>query len=340
MLYPYLQEINIEGFTHEDWGPLTLIPVQIFEQWTHLRYLSVACSLTAPVLNHLSQLTSLETLHMLASSSLEIPLRPVPGIDFLELQELHLIADNFGDVLPLMRWIRLPRLREVRIHTGIAYSPASEVEELISLVARSKLLHEVNLITEQLFNAEDPPPRAVLARSALEPLLGLKELSKVNLQCNLAMTLDDEIVGMMARAWPRLKFLILISRIEPPTRSGATLAALIPLVVHCPQLVAVFLPLDAVVPEEFQRMDLRAQSPERDWKMLEIRYWTDIPDVPVASRFLTELFPSIHAPFKFIVKRINPLNITFPGCEDLITHVERLGRANEAQRALADAHNL
>ncbi len=52
VLYPYLEEIELDGFTHKGWEPATLIPTQIFEQWTHIRCLWIPCSLSAQALIH------------------------------------------------------------------------------------------------------------------------------------------------------------------------------------------------------------------------------------------------------------------------------------------------
>ena len=76
-------------------------------------------------------------------------------------------------------------------------------------------------------------------------------------------------------------------------------------------------------------MDLRARSTDRKWKILEIRYWADVPDFRVAAKFLTELLPTMHNAFYF--QRVKFLLGELLGWEDFESEVKRLGKAYDAQ---------
>lgn len=199
-----------------------------------------------------------------------------------------------------MRWIHFPRLNEIEVNAFPNFT-ALQMEEFISLASRSKLLHTIDLDESGDFTGTYPI--IVLERSSFEPLLNLENLSILRFQSNFIMNLDDKLIGDMARAWPHLTELVLVPWLEPPTRPATTLAALIPLLTHCPRLVTLDLSLDAVVPEQFQRMEQCERGSEREWRKFELRHWVDVPDVQVASKFLAELLPTIYATLE--TERVN-----------------------------------
>lgn len=332
VLYPRLRTIKIFGFAHKDLGPLTLIPTHIFEQMAYLRYLTVSYTLTTQVL---SRLTSLRALNMPVHPSLETSLSRSPKIVFPELHKLHLSGHHLGDTLPFMRCIHLPSLKRISFGARFPFSAVSQVEEMILLVSRFKTLREI-VLSSAPDTRTDLPVFIILPKTTFNPLLSLGNVTEVSLRVALALDRDDETIEAMARAWPHLKRLELTQRVESPTKSLATLAALVPLITHCPHLVSLEIPLDAVVPEQFQLKDLRARSSDRKWRSFTIRYRESVPDIELAAKFLSDLLPTVHTVFKASSGKLRQTSQDFPESAswiELVFNVQSLGKAYDAQRA-------
>ncbi|KAJ3477262.1 hypothetical protein NLI96_g10590 [Meripilus lineatus] len=220
---------------------------------------------------------------------------------FPTLEILHLDPENFGDVLPFIRWVRLPQLRDFRVFNKTAFSNGSHLEELLSHLSAFKLLSDVTILA--IPNIFGPSPLNTLTATSFAPLLDLHSLSVLDVNPNMAIDLDDDVLAAMATAWPRIKVLSIVPSLELPTKPRATLGALIPLVTQCPLLCSVALPLDLLIPEKYIRCDMRTYRSNRKWAAFDIWYWSDVvADNWIMADFLCELLPTVHNAFS--VRRV------------------------------------
>lgn len=81
----------------------------------------------------------------------------------------------------------------------------------------------------------------------LRPLLSFVNLRKMVIRSCHRFKLDNDFVGAMAKAWPHLRILQLGSYGSWGGQSNVTLAGLVPLVQHCPDLSRLGLVIDATV---------------------------------------------------------------------------------------------
>ncbi len=70
-----------------------------------------------------------------------------------------------------------------------------------------------------------------------------------------------------------------------------------------------------------------AYRTDREWKAFEIRYWTELPDVQAACKFLTVLLPTVHTIFAVSMFRFLPLS----NWQTLSGLVKRLGQIYDTQ---------
>ncbi|TRM58892.1 hypothetical protein BD626DRAFT_510031 [Schizophyllum amplum] len=91
----------------------------------------------------------------------------------------------------------------------------------------------------------------------LTPLSRFPNLVNVNICGPAESDLDDAAYAQLARWWPRLESLSIVTHIRHSDRRPCTLMALVPFAMHCPDLSQLTLPITAaIVPSVEPSIDL------------------------------------------------------------------------------------
>lgn len=127
----------------------------------------------------------------------------------------------------------------------------------------------------------------ILSRDTLQPLVFFHNLRELSIDLKNPMSLNDQELVDLARAWPLLRFLRIVSGSATSTHH-LTLRALLMLVVACPKLESVGLCVDAVqVPKR------RADRGIRSVVLKELDFpGSPIDDAELVAKFLLRHFPS------------------------------------------------
>ncbi|KAI6125395.1 hypothetical protein EDD16DRAFT_1517193 [Pisolithus croceorrhizus] len=199
----------------------------------------------------LASLAQIKTLQRLAID-FHAPLGSPPPLANDAFAGLRYLKTNITSLelsLRLFQWIRLSELRDLNLHTtDFARNDYSEdLEELLTLIP----LHSPFLETIRI-NLGSAPPRQprhwVLTKSILTPYLSLHNLKPSR---NYSPQLTDDDLAHMAQSWPLLKELHLKTYTcgwALPT--GLSLAGIMALIYHCPDIEGFSLVFNAVgIPE-------------------------------------------------------------------------------------------
>ncbi|KAF8554947.1 hypothetical protein OG21DRAFT_1603156 [Imleria badia] len=135
------------------------------------------------------------------------------------------------------------------------------------------------------FELQDNP--YIISHDTLRPLVFFHNLRELSIDLMNHISLNDEELVDLARGWPLLHFLHLVSGDGPPAKH-LTLQVLVSLVVTCPELERVDLDLDArVVPTTGVGVGVRSTI------VKELNFQeSPIDDPRLVAEFLSQHFPS------------------------------------------------
>ncbi|KAJ8495086.1 hypothetical protein ONZ51_g1908 [Trametes cubensis] len=243
-------------------GPVDPVVSRSISQLDHLETVDMALPLFEDALIHIATLPGLSVAkvfipripsihdHLL---SLDLPL--FPSLSVLQLSAIGL-EESFAH---LMRLTASTQLTEVHLCTAHD-PPAPMLREFLDILSNGPsrdILSAVSIFSPlpssiplMLSLSALPPldrPECFLDASVLEPLFSCPELTELELN-SFFIKLDDELIRLLATAFPRLQSL----RLMPPYNAGriseVTLEGLLPLFRHCPDLTHLAVPVNASAP--------------------------------------------------------------------------------------------
>ncbi|KAL1950545.1 hypothetical protein VTO73DRAFT_5669 [Trametes versicolor] len=253
------------------------------------------------------------------------------GPPFPALRELEIAVPTLALPTDLLRFFQSPRLAKLTI-TALAYVPRSQVLPFFLAITRMRAqehLRELHVKVERLRPTarltEDvqslPWP---IGKETLAPLLLLPGLEVLGLNLRCRFDVDDELLELLARSWPRLECLSfrptsptslgLPEAPEPPLvsdaplmmldgnpamtwpRPRATLFGLRAFAQHCPQMRQVALEVDAdmsrVLPSRLETCARPQYVPNGTLHLLSVGL-SPIGDPYAVAAFLSDVFPAV-----------------------------------------------
>lgn len=268
----------------------------------HLETLDIALPLFDDALLHLAALPGLSVakIHLPRTPEVHDRLLATTSPIFPSITSLHISAVRLEPSVPhLIRLIASEQLSEVRLSTAHD-PPAAAVRDYLAALSACPSMNFLSAVTissplpssiplMMSLNALPPldRPEFILDASVFEPLFVCSELTELEVSSFLLQP-DDELLRLLANAFPRLQSL----RLSPPYNAGsvseATLAGLLPLLRHCPDLTHLAVPLDATRPPPEDTEYLPLGSAESQLVTL------DVGDSPIAAPDEVAAFLSAH----------------------------------------------
>ncbi|KAJ7613396.1 hypothetical protein FB45DRAFT_842767 [Roridomyces roridus] len=296
---PRLQEVTIRCSELEPSPQLqafSFVAIHLKE----LRSLNVPC-LDGPSLDHLSGLASLEFMALVRQPVFDIPSVPAR----IQAEDCHVHGEmmmniSLSDTRAVSEVLSRFQARSVRML--IIELPrdtrAAVFLECCSVVVAQCRGHPPSSLTircetfPKIMHTADQIAVYKVPVALLSPLFIFENLTSVYLAAPVGFDLDDDSVASLARAWPRIHYLSLVSSMSKNVPSRATLLALLSFAKHCPFLSSLTLSLDAkVVPTIASGPD----TPRPQQRALSSLVVCDSPiDSPLAvAVFLSSLFPRL-----------------------------------------------
>ncbi|KAJ7614436.1 hypothetical protein FB45DRAFT_802342 [Roridomyces roridus] len=290
---PRLQEVTIRCSELEPSPQLQAFSF-VAMHLKELRTLNVPC-LDGPSLDHLSSLASLEFMALVRQPVFDIPSVPariqaedrhVPGemmmnISLSDTRAVSEALSRFQARSVRMLIIELPRDTPATVFLECCSVVAAQCRGRppSSLTIRCKSFPKITHTADQI--AVYKVPAALLS-----PLFIFENLTSVHLAAPVGFDLDDDSVGSLARAWPRIHYLSLVSSMSKTVRSHATLLALLSFAEHCPFLSSLTLSLDAKV------VPTIASGPDTPRPQQRALYSLVVYDSPIDSPLAVAVFLS------------------------------------------------
>jgi hypothetical protein len=195
---------------------------------------------------HLSRLPSLERLFI---GDIDIPLYTTNDGRFPKLAEWSFSAPSLSSCTASLEAMALCPFTCLLIECNINVEPMSQVLELtkaISCHRSHSSLTAVHLtwISSTQNDCPNPDGTYLSLPDALYPLFSLPSLEEVYISSKRVRDLDDSWIAQAALAWPLLDSFALPSRPRPLV-PRITLAGLVPLIKHCPNLCNIYMQIDA-----------------------------------------------------------------------------------------------
>ncbi|KAF8079317.1 hypothetical protein FPV67DRAFT_1776330 [Lyophyllum atratum] len=215
MLIPFICDLN------------NLQTLMIPREWTA----------TPNLIHHLGNLTGFHSCRniFIDSSMTRLQIRELFDTSdsgrFSELRYLHLRTSTPDQAADIVQSLQLP-LVELCIEFGqLEFQPPTSVPRLIESFVNHNCISSLTSLALRLSLPFMPAPDSC---NNFKPLFLLKALRIFYLEWETNLPFDDDWLADAAMAWPYLNRLILYAmENKPPV---ATLAGLVPLIRHCPQL--------------------------------------------------------------------------------------------------------
>ncbi|KAJ7121986.1 hypothetical protein C8R43DRAFT_1032749 [Mycena crocata] len=245
--------------THVEFDPLITSSPMVTEaiytaicSWNHLEKLKFG-TLNLPSLLHLARLPNLQCLQLHRFPPDAVTLNEFQaqvvntGPIFVALRELSAYSEpvnNFTSFLDVIDPDALDKL-DLLIESPIVSEQWQALTTSLALKS-SKTLTKLSLKEEFSYDHDIPDSlERMLTSESLIALLSFANLTEISIIAGYGIDLDDTFLAKMATSWPRLQKLDLSPRCQPARYvPQITLAGLIPLAQHCPQLASLALVLD------------------------------------------------------------------------------------------------
>ncbi|OJT13953.1 hypothetical protein TRAPUB_9492 [Trametes pubescens] len=243
-------------------GPVDRVVSHSVANLHHLETVDLALPLFDDALLHLAALPGLSVakIHLPRTPEVHDRLLATTSPIFPSITSLHISAVRLEPSVPhLIRLITSEQLSEVRLCTAHD-SPATAVRDYLAALSACPSMNALSAVTissplpssiplMMSLNALPPldRPEFVLDASVFEPLFVCSELTELEVSSFLLQP-DDELLRLLANAFPRLQSLRLLPPYNAGSVSEATLAGLLPLLRHCPDLAHLAVLVDASGP--------------------------------------------------------------------------------------------
>ncbi|KAI0352219.1 hypothetical protein OH77DRAFT_1498095 [Trametes cingulata] len=259
---PLLTHLSVQ--CRSSMRPLDRVVSRAISRLQHLETIDLGLPLLDDALLHLATLPTLSVAKVFIPRipQLHDRLLSVCSPLFPSISVLHISAVCLEpSITHLIRQCSSEQLTEVRVST--AHDPtAVDAREFLAALGSSaskEVLSSVSLtfplpssIPLMLSLHAIPPqerPGYLLDASVFRPLLACSELTELEVS-SFYLKLDNELVSLLANAFPRLQSL----RLLPPYNAGrvseVTLEGLLPLFIQCPEMTHLAVPVDASRPLE------------------------------------------------------------------------------------------
>ncbi len=261
-------------------------------------------------ITQLSKLNTLQKVSIKADAEKTTQLlgvaRSTSGTFFSSLRLLSLHSDTLA---LCEEWLHAIRSSALDSLTCIVDEPPTTAELhgfLTRLAASSHRLHSGKLAQLRLVSRKAAPRPSSLHHvtpATLEPLLPLA-LTALQLEPGCPVDVDDAFLERAARAWPRLRTLELAAELRRYTGAPrVTLAGLLPLAQHCPDLSTLGLPFVADAGAFQQRFDAGDRPTDGVSFGLEVPFTLGVggsiinqaTDTFLLAGVLSDLCPSLRA---------------------------------------------
>ncbi|KAH7911894.1 hypothetical protein BJ138DRAFT_858802, partial [Hygrophoropsis aurantiaca] len=243
---PHLRRIKLSGSMRLK-VKKTIHATSAYEVLCKIPFLeTILCSevvMSAKILSHIACLSSLKEV------DLTLPVYPLEEIEsnrntFPALQKLILSSSTPRSCLQLLESVTSPSLETIHIRASSMFS--EEVSRKIyAVLSPFKSLTHITILQ---YPSGDPPRGYGVYPDLLNPLLNLHNLQHLRMCSESMYSVDDEVLGQMASAWPRLEVLDLWQPKEWPAVPRTTLPGIIPLLRCCPKLHFLGMVFDATQP--------------------------------------------------------------------------------------------
>jgi hypothetical protein len=254
--------------------------------WNGLESL-LASLLTGHAVTHLSTLASLRKL----SFQLDEDFRTQPGasqiLPFSSLQDLSIHTSRASTLPPFIARMRTRMVTRI----SLLINKASTSDWGVLMYALQEHMPHFSM-TEIQINGEGESEIVDIPGTVLYPLFSFANLKKLSFRPGSPFAPDDAIIYDLAKAFPRLQDLDLRTSVGSEGFSRVTLAGLVPLVQHCPELRTLGIVVDT------SNADLLSDGKlGRGFSSLKI--WSlNLGDSRISqpakvARFLSDIFPSL-----------------------------------------------
>ncbi|KAJ7604232.1 hypothetical protein FB45DRAFT_1083102 [Roridomyces roridus] len=266
-----------------------------------LRSLSVP-RIDSSVLEHICRLPTLTSLNLTNHIPVTLPAIASDDLLFPTLHTLSMRVRSPHEILPIISLlIRAPLLGlkiDVPMWKDTAISFAALCKALGAHCTRAhSTLQSLSLRNPGVRLSGNVDPTLVVQNFHLRPLFLFTELTEVSLYPHFGFDLDDSMIDELARAWHRVKTLVLgqSRKVASGQASGSriTLAGLLSFAEHCPHLSFLELSFNAsVVPESLTRKPPKIRVQQSSLTSLHVQI-SPCHDHQATAAFLSGAFPKL-----------------------------------------------
>jgi hypothetical protein len=198
---------------------------------------------------HLSHLPALKRLFIGEITIDDMPLYTTADGRFPKLAEWAFSVPSLSSCMALLEAMPQCQFTRLLMRCNINVETMSQVLELSKAISchrsQSSLttLH-LTWISSTRNDCPNPDGTYLSLQDALHPLFSLASLEDLHISSKRARDLDDSWITQAALAWPRLGSLSLFN-FPLPIQPRITLAGLVPLIKHCPNLCHIDMQIDA-----------------------------------------------------------------------------------------------
>ncbi|RDB14570.1 hypothetical protein Hypma_016477 [Hypsizygus marmoreus] len=288
-LCPLLEGISLRGL-----GTTTAVNIvsNAICQWMPLRHLGIG-ALTPNAFIHIARMPRLQTLHLFDLFLFEKQILPSSDEYFPALLELVLLEADPLWATDLITSTTPFLLRKFGLRVGGYHAPSEWKQLLTALVSlqstlTSLVIKEIPVgMPSHIFREEH-----MLNYDVLKPLLDLPNLTVLKVGPIQGVYINNEELKELSVALPCLRELELgLTRSLVETR--ITLAGLIPLIIHCPDLETLGICVNAAVIDYSLEASPGIMPRNEKFRSLSVGDSSSIEDAVHVAAFLMDVFPHL-----------------------------------------------
>jgi hypothetical protein len=260
----------------------------IWEVFSCRQLAAVGCNLpvSQQALQHLASMAALQEISLDLSGIDDIASLSLTQCAFPALRRLELTGKMATALLDALRSCKLG---SIKIQFAGTVNEARLMMRFFH-VLHSRCSHHSLTRFDVAFDRSPVAPHLDITVDMLRPLLSFVNLQKIIIRSCHRFKLDNDFVGAMAKAWPHLRVLQLGSYGSWGGQLDVTLAGLVPLVQHCPNLRRLGIVIDATV------VDHSLDIPASNTKLKALSLGDSLIEDPASvAACLSGLFPFLNS---------------------------------------------